>query len=136
MSDRLATVVERFARVGFKTEATQAIRTAIWLKLWGNATVNPISVLATTTVDRLLDDSRVKATLRNAMTEVRAVAEKLGITFNLSLDERFVQTARLGAFKTSMLQDLEAGRPLEIEALVGTVVELGQRLGGAVAVMG
>jgi 2-dehydropantoate 2-reductase len=134
-SARLARVTELFAKAGFKTEATDAIRKVIWLKLWGNATVNPVSILAMTTVDRLLADPRVKHTLATAMTEVQAVATKLGIAFDVTLEERFVQTAGLGAFKTSMLQDLEAGRPLEVDALVGVVVELAHKLGVPVPVM-
>lgn len=134
-SARLARIVELFARAGFKTEATHEIRRVIWLKLWGNGTVNPVSVLTGTTVDRMIGDARVKAILGSAMVEVRSVAERLGISFDFTIDQRFEQTARLGAFKTSMLQDFEAGRPLEIEAIVGVVVELAQRLGLSVPVM-
>ncbi|MBI3514557.1 MAG: 2-dehydropantoate 2-reductase [Proteobacteria bacterium] len=134
-SPRLAEIVGLFERVGFKCQATPAIRKAIWLKLWGNATMNPVSVLANTTIDRLITDPAVKATLSAAMLEVRAVAGALGMTFDFTLEQRFAQAADLGAFKTSMLQDLEAGRALEIEALVGVVVELAHKLDVKVPVM-
>ena len=134
-SARLETVVGLFRDAGFKTQATDTIRKTIWLKLWGNATVNPVSILALTTMDRLLGDPGVKQTLANAMLEVQAVAGRLGITFDVTLEQRFAQAAGLGAFKTSMLQDLEAGRPLEIDALVGVVVELAHRLDVRIPVM-
>jgi len=125
---RLATVAELFARSGFKTETSDDIRKVIWMKLWGNASMNPASVLVHTTMDRMIDDPAVRQTLAAAMLEVRAVAGALGFSFDLTVDQRFEQAAALGAFKTSMLQDLEAGRPLEIEALVGIVVELARKL--------
>jgi 2-dehydropantoate 2-reductase len=127
-SARLERVAGLFRDAGFKTETTEAIRKTIWLKLWGNATVNPVSILAHTTVDRLIEDALVKQTLTDAMIEIQAIAGKLGIVFDVTLEQRFVQTAGLGAFRTSMLQDLEAGRPLEIDALVGVVVELAHKL--------
>jgi len=127
-SARLATVAELFARSGFKTETSDDIRKVIWMKLWGNASMNPASVLVHTTMDRMIDDPAVRQTLAAAMLEVRAVAGALGFSFDLTVDQRFEQAAALGAFKTSMLQDLEAGRPLEIEALVGIVVELARKL--------
>jgi 2-dehydropantoate 2-reductase len=127
-STRLATVAELFARSGFKTETSDDIRKVIWMKLWGNASMNPASVLVNTTMDRMIEDPAVRGTLAAAMLEVRAVAGALGFTFDLTIDQRFEQAAALGAFKTSMLQDLEARRPLEIEALVGIVVELARKL--------
>jgi len=134
-SARLERVAGLFRDAGFKTETTEAIRKTIWLKLWGNATVNPVSILAHTTVDRLIEDALVKQTLTDAMIEIQAIAGKLGIVFDVTLEQRFVQTAGLGAFRTSMLQDLEAGRPLEIDALVGVVVELAHKLDVRVPVM-
>ena len=134
-SPRLLRTVGLFEQAGFKCQATPEIRKAIWLKMWGNATMNPVSVLANATIDRMLGDPAVKATLAAAMLEVRAVAGALGLSFELTLDQRFAQAAELGAFKTSMLQDLEAGRALEIEALVGVVVELAHKLDVKVPVM-
>jgi 2-dehydropantoate 2-reductase len=134
-SARLARVVALFEQAGFRCQTTAEIRTAIWLKLWGNATMNPVSVLAHGTIDRLIGDPAVRATLAAAMQEVRAVAGALGLSFELTIEQRFAQAADLGAFKTSMLQDLEAGRPIEIEALVGVVVELARKLKVAVPVM-
>ncbi len=134
-SARLAKVVALFEQAGFKCQATAEIRNAIWLKLWGNASMNPVSVLAHATIDRLIGDPAVKATLAAAMLEVRAVAGALGLSFGLTVEQRFAQAATLGAFKTSMLQDLEAGRPLELDALVGVVVELARKLDVTVPVM-
>jgi 2-dehydropantoate 2-reductase len=134
-SPRLARTIALFEKAGFKCQATAEIRKAIWLKMWGNATMNPVSVLAHATIDRMLGDPAVKATLSAAMLEVRAVAGALGLSFEMTLDQRFAQAAELGAFKTSMLQDLEAGRALEIEALVGVVVELAHKLDVTVPVM-
>jgi len=134
-SPRLTRTIGLFEQAGFKCQATPEIRKAIWLKMWGNATMNPVSVLANATIDRMLGDPAVKATLAAAMLEVRAVAGALGLSFELTLDQRFAQAAELGAFKTSMLQDLEAGRALEIEALVGVVVELAHKLDVKVPVM-
>jgi 2-dehydropantoate 2-reductase len=134
-SPRLQRVIALFEQAGFKCQATSEIRKSIWLKLWGNATMNPVSVLANATIDRLITDPAVRATLSDAMLEVRAVAGALGLTFDFTLEQRFAQAADLGAFKTSMLQDLEAGRPLEIEALVGVVVELAHKLDVKVPVM-
>src|SRR5262249_34196286 len=90
-SQRLAKVVGLFERAGFKCQATAEIRKAIWLKLWGNATMNPVSVLANATIDRLITDPAVRATLSAAMLEVRAVAGALGLTFDFTLEQRFAQ---------------------------------------------
>ena len=130
-SARLERVAGLLRGGGFAVETTDRIRDAVWLKLWGNLSFNPISVLTQKTMDRLLDDARSRALLEALMREAQAVAVRLGVRFGITLEKRLEDARRLGAFKTSMLQDLEAGRPLELEALVGAVVELGRKLGVA-----
>jgi 2-dehydropantoate 2-reductase len=131
MSDRLERVAGLFRQAGFEAETTPRIRDAVWLKLWGNLSMNPVSVLAHATADRLLADEGVRRLLRLLMEEAACVAAGLGINLETTADERLRLAERLGAFKTSMLQDLEAGRPLETAPLVGAVSELGRKVGVA-----
>jgi 2-dehydropantoate 2-reductase len=128
MSDRLKWVAGIFRQAGFEAEMTPRIRDAVWLKLWGNLSMNPVSVLAQATADRLLGDEGVRQLLRLLMEEAQRVASGLGIGFETTADERLRLAERLGAFKTSMLQDLEAGRPLETAPLLGAVAELGRKV--------
>ena len=126
ISERAQRVSACFERAGFKAPVLEDIRAEIWLKLWGNLTFNPISALSHGT---LLDICRFPATRELAaamMREAQAVAHKLGITFRVSLEKRIAGAERIGRHKTSMLQDVEAGREPEIDALVGAVVELGR----------
>jgi len=125
--------IERFAaammKAGFKSPVSRDIRGEIWVKLWGNLSFNPISALTHAT---LMDICRFPASRELAATmmrEAQAVAEKLGVEFKISLDKRIAGAEAVGAHKTSMLQDVEHGRPLELEALVGSVVELGRITG-------
>lgn len=125
-SARVTRVSECFTRAGFKAPVLDDIRAEIWLKLWGNLTFNPISALTRAT---LVDICRYPPTRDLAaamMTEAQAVAHKLGITFRIGLDKRIAGAEKVGRHKTSMLQDIEAGRAPEIEALVGSVIELGR----------
>ncbi len=125
-SARVTRVSECFTRAGFKAPVLDDIRGEIWLKLWGNLTFNPISALTRAT---LVDICRYPPTRDLAaamMTEAQAVAHKLGITFRIGLDKRIAGAEKVGRHKTSMLQDIEAGRAPEIEALVGSVIELGR----------
>ena len=108
---------------------TQKIRTEIWVKILGNVAFNPISVLTRATLVQMAHDPEVAPVVRGIMTEVEAVAAKMGIQMPISIDQRIAGAAKVGEHKTSMLQDLEAGRPMELEAVVGAVVELGERLG-------
>ncbi len=108
---------------------TQNIRTEIWVKILGNVAFNPISALTRATLAQMARDSETRPVIRSIMTEVEAVAAKLGIEMPISIDQRIAGAEKVGEHKTSMLQDLESGRPMELEAVVGAVVELGERLG-------
>jgi 2-dehydropantoate 2-reductase len=102
------------------------IQKDIWFKLWGNLTMNPISALTGATTDRILNDDLVRGFVSAVMLEAKAIGEKLGLPIDQQPEDRHAVTRKLGAFKTSMLQDVEANKPLEIDALVGAVRELGQ----------
>ncbi len=114
---------------GFEAQAVPDIRAALWYKLWGNATTNPISALTGATTDRLLDDPLVLQTSNAAMHELAAIANALGHPIPHRPEDRHAITRKLGAFKTSMLQDREAGRPLELDALLGAPREIARQLG-------
>jgi len=103
-----------------------ALRDEIWIKLWGNLSFNPISALTHATLDVLCTDPGTRAVARAMMLEAQAIAEKLGVRFPIDVERRIDGGAAVGAHRTSMLQDLEAGRPMEIDALVGSVQELGR----------
>jgi 2-dehydropantoate 2-reductase len=102
------------------------IRSEIWLKIWGNLSFNPISALTHATLVDLLQYPLTRALSVAMMREAQAVAERLGVTFRVGIDKRIAGAEKVGAHKTSMLQDVEAGRALEIEALIGAVIELGR----------
>jgi len=114
---------------GFDVECTQAIRGDIWAKLWGNMNMNPLSALTGSTADRLLDDPFTHALIVRMMEEAAAIGGELGLSTGMTIDARLAVTRELGAFKTSMLQDMEAGRPLEIGPILGVFPELGRKLG-------
>jgi 2-dehydropantoate 2-reductase len=105
------------------------IRMAIWSKLWGNMNMNPVSALTRLTANGIFGEPRLFALVREMMTEFVAVGERLGLKLPMSVEERLVVTRRLGDFRTSMLNDVEAGRPLEVEGLLGVVVEIAEKLG-------
>jgi len=107
------------------------IRDEIWLKLWGNLSFNPISVLTLATLDVIATDDQTRAVAAAMMTEARQIGEKLGVRFRVSLERRLDGAAAVGAHRTSMLQDLDSDRPMEIDALVASVQELGQLVGVA-----
>jgi 2-dehydropantoate 2-reductase len=123
--DRLCTL---FENAGIRCDRSDDIRRAIWFKLWGNATINPLSALTRSTADQLLDDEVIRSWMAEAMDELAAVGAAIGCPIEESADDRMAVTARLGAFKSSMLQDVEAGRPIELEALVGAPREIAGRL--------
>jgi len=125
-SPRVQSVADAFVHAGLKCPVLDNIRAEIWLKLWGNLTFNPISALTHATLVDMCEDPHGRALAAQMMREAQAVAGKLGITFRVTLEKRIDGAARVGKHKTSMLQDVEAGRPLEIDALVGSVVELGK----------
>jgi 2-dehydropantoate 2-reductase len=113
---------------GFETTASADIRRGAWYKLWGNLVMNPVSALTGATADRILDDALVRAFCNAAMGEAAAIGALIGCGIDQSADDRNALTRKLGAFKTSMLQDAEAKRPLELDAIVAAVAEIGRRL--------
>ncbi len=127
-SDRCKTISEALIKAGIRCPVTQKIRTEIWVKILGNVAFNPISALTRTTLGQMARDPDVRHVVRNIMLEVEAVAAKMGIEMPISVDQRIAGAEKVGEHKTSMLQDLESGRPMELEAVVGAVVELGERL--------
>jgi 2-dehydropantoate 2-reductase len=125
-SERVTRVSECFTRAGFKAPVLDGIRAEIWLKLWGNLTFNPISALTHSTLVDICQYPLTRELAAAMMTEAQTIANKLGITFRVPLERRIAGAEKVGKHKTSMLQDFEAGREPEIEALVGSVVELGR----------
>ncbi len=123
-SPRCVALSEALVKAGFKAPIRPRIRDDIWLKLWGNLSFNPISALTGATLDIIASDPGTRDLCRSMMLEAQAVAEKLDVRFPLSVDRRIDGAGEVGAHKTSMLQDLERGRPLEIDALLGAVVEM------------
>ena len=123
-SERVSRLSEAFILAGFKAPVLDNIRAEIWLKLWGNLTFNPISSLAQATLADICQFPLTRELAASMMTEAQAVAQKLGITFRVSLEKRIAGAEKVGKHKTSMLQDIEAGRAPEIDALVGSVIEL------------
>lgn len=121
---RVQRVSECFVRGGLQAPVLGDIRAEIWLKLWGNLTFNPISALARATLADICRYPPSRAVAAAMMTEAQAIANKLGVTFRVPLEKRISGAERVGHHKTSMLQDIEAGRTIEIEALLGSVVEL------------
>lgn len=128
-SERAAKLSELLIKAGLKAPVRPRIRDELWVKLWGNMAFNPVSALTGATLDKVISDPGTHAVCRAAMIEGQAVAEKLGVKFALTVDKRIAGGAEVGAHKTSMLQDLEKGRPLEIEALLGAVVEMSEWVG-------
>ena len=113
-------------KAGFNATLSPQIQKDIWYKLWGNMTVNPVSALTGATTDRILDDELVRGFISRVMLEARTVGEHIGIPIAQDPEDRHAVTRKLGAFRTSMLQDVQAGKPLELDALVSAVRELGQ----------
>lgn len=118
-------------RAGFNATLSPQIQKDIWYKLWGNMTVNPVSALTGATTDRILDDELVRGFISSVMLEARAIGERIGIPIAQQPEDRHAVTRKLGAFRTSMLQDVDAGKPVELDALVSAVRELGQLTGVA-----
>jgi len=125
-SERVNLISECFTRAGFKAPVLENIRSEIWLKLWGNLTFNPISSLTHSTLVDICQFAPSREVAANMMREAQAVAHKLGIEFRVTLERRIAGAEKVGKHKTSMLQDVESGRAPEIDALVGSVAELGQ----------
>jgi 2-dehydropantoate 2-reductase len=130
-SDRTRQIAEALVGAGFRCPVSTRIRQEIWVKLLGNVAFNPISALTGGTLEEMAGHPEVSQLVRSVMMEAQAVAAKVNIELPISIDQRMAGAAKVGAHKTSMLQDLEAGRSMELEAVVGAVVELGERLGVA-----
>ena len=125
-SERIEALSQTFMRAGFKSPVARDIRAELWVKLWGNLSFNPISALTHATLEDICRFPPTRALAERMMTEAQAVAEALGVRFKITLAQRLAGAEAVGAHKTSMLQDVEHGRALELEALVGAVVELGR----------
>ncbi|HEX5237340.1 MAG TPA: 2-dehydropantoate 2-reductase [Sphingomicrobium sp.] len=127
-SERIERLCTLFTNSGIRCEQSDNVRRAIWYKLWGNATINPMSALTRSTADQLLHDETIRALMAEAMDELAAVGAAIDCPISESADDRMAVTARLGAFKSSMLQDVEAGRRIELEALLGAAREIAERV--------
>jgi len=128
-SERVRRIGDLLGHAGFDVTLSPRIRHDIWYKLWGNMTMNPVSAITGATADRVLDDALVRTFCSAAMTEAASIGAKIGCAIAQTPDERNAITRKLGAFKTSMLQDVEAGRPIEIDGIVTAVHEIGRRVG-------
>jgi 2-dehydropantoate 2-reductase len=126
---RVEALSQAFMKAGFKAPIARDIRSELWIKLWGNLSFNPISALTHATLQDICRFPATRQLAARMMQEGQAVAESLGVKFKISLEQRIAGAEAVGAHKTSMLQDVEAGRALELEALVGAVIELGQITG-------
>ncbi len=130
-SERILRVSEAFTRAGFKAPVVGDVRAEIWTKLWGNLSFNPISALTHATLVDICEFAPTRALAANMMREAQAIGEALGVRFRISLEQRIAGAESVGAHKTSMLQDIEAGRAIEADALLGSVIELGVLVGVA-----
>jgi 2-dehydropantoate 2-reductase len=128
-SARVERVADLLGNAGFDVTHSADVRRDIWYKLWGNMTMNPVSAITGATADRVLADPLVRELCSAAMREAAAIGACIGCPLTQDPEDRHAITGKLGAFKTSMLQDVEAGRPIELDAIVGVVSELGRRLG-------
>ena len=131
ISRRLSALHDTLSRAGFEPEVSDDIQRDVWFKLWGNMTMNPVSAITGATTDKILDDELTREFCSNVMREAQAIGEKIGIPIAQTPDERHAITRKLGAMKTSMLQDVEANKNIELDALVAAVREIGQRVGVA-----
>ena len=128
-SERALALSQAFMQAGFRAPVRRDIRSDIWMKLWGNLAFNPVSALTGATLEDIARDAGTRAVVRAMMVEGQAVGEALGARFAIDVDKRIAGAEQVGAHRTSMLQDLELGRPMEIEALVGAICELGRLVG-------
>ena len=128
-SPRLQAVAALLEGAGFAVKQAPCIQQEIWFKLWGNMTMNPVSAITGAPCDRILDDPLVRGFCSAVMLEAQAIGQRIGCGIDQQPEDRHAITRGLGSFKTSMLQDVEAGRPIELDALVASVREIGQHLG-------
>jgi 2-dehydropantoate 2-reductase len=127
-SERVRAIAEALIRCGLRAPITTRIRQEIWVKLLGNIAFNPVSALTRATLVQMVRHSEVSQLVRSIMQETELVGKELGLELPISIDQRIAGAEKVGEHKTSMLQDLESGRPMELEAIVGAVVELGERM--------
>ena len=125
-TERVKNITATFTKAGFKSPVLKDIRAEIWLKLWGNLSFNPISALTHSTLVDICQFPLTRQLAADMMTEAQTIANKLGVEFRVSLEKRIAGAEKVGKHKTSMLQDIEIGRAIEIDALVGAVIELGK----------
>lgn len=130
-SERVERLSALMAEAGLRAPVLDRIRDEIWLKLWGNVSFNPVSALTHETLDVIANDPETRAIVKAMMLEAHEIGERLGVDFRVDVERRINGAGKVGAHKTSMLQDLEAGRPMEIDALVSAVQEMGRILGVA-----
>jgi 2-dehydropantoate 2-reductase len=128
VSPRVQALSDLLTQAGFGVTVSERIQRDIWFKLWGNMTINPVSAITGAPCDRILDDELVRGFVSAIMLEAKAIGARIGIPIDQSPEDRHAVTRKLGSFKTSMLQDVEACRPIELDALVGAVREIGQHL--------
>jgi 2-dehydropantoate 2-reductase len=128
---RVQALVALLVQAGFNATVSPQIQKDVWYKLWGNMTINPISAFTGATTDVILDDPLVRGFVSSVMLEAKAIGERIGIPIAQTPEDRHAVTRKLGAFRTSMLQDVDAGKPVELDALVASVRELGQLTGVA-----
>ncbi len=127
-SARVDALAELLRAAGLEVTASADVRKDIWYKLWGNLTMNPVSAITGATIDRMLGDPLVRSFCTQAMEEAALIGQRIGCPVTQTPEDRHAVTQKLGAFKTSMLQDVEAGRPIELDAIVGAVHEIARRL--------
>lgn len=130
-TDRCASIISACRSAGLDAQESESIQQTIWFKLWGNMTLNPISALTVSTSDRIVADPLVRDFMARCMNEANEIGAKIGIKIDSTPEARFDATRRLGVFRTSMLQDVDANRPIELDALVGAVREIAMHAGVA-----
>ena len=128
---RVAMLAELFGTSGIAARVSADVRTDVWYKLWGNMTLNPLSALTQATTDRLLDTAPIAGLIRAGMAEAKALGAAIGCPIDQTIDDRFAVTRRLGSFRTSMLADVEAGRAIELEAMLGAPLAMARTHGMA-----
>ncbi len=128
-ASRVQAIADALAASGLTAPVSDDIRADVWTKLWGNVHANPLSVATQATMIEMLSDPGVTGVSRMIMQEAAQVAGKLGVTFPVTVDQRLEEASKLGSFRTSMLQDFDAGKPIELDAILGVVSELGGKLG-------
>jgi 2-dehydropantoate 2-reductase len=129
MTSRVGKLHRLLEDAGFNVRTSDCIQKDVWYKLWGNMTMNPLSAITGATMDLILDDPQVLQLCKDVMEEAKRIGERIGCPIDQSVDDRIAVSRTLGAFKTSMLQDVEAGKPIELDAIVGSVAEIGRRVG-------